>query len=208
MPTDTSKGYVVFFDEFLGDLLDDAWGSSVDNCATAIIPTPDTAVTDGFVRLLTHCADNNMAEIGHSLSWRAQDGMMSMEVRVAMSAITTTSMSIGFNDDQLEASNTLPVELCGTTFTSNAATFVGFVFDTDATNDNWHAFAVDDCTDTTTAIACLNTGKAPVAATYQTLKVVVHDRGACNMAYAEFFIDEELVSSICLLYTSPSPRDS
>ena len=196
MPTDTSKGYVVFFDDFLGDLIDDAYGTTADGSATVAIPTPDTAVVDGFVRLTTHNSDNNMAEIAHSLSYRAQDGIMSFEARVKMSAITTTAMSIGFNDDQLEASNTLPVELSGTTFTSNAATFVGFVFDTDATNDNWHAFAVDDCTDTTTPIACLNTGVAPVADTYQTLKVVVHDRGACYMAYAEFFINCELQASI------------
>lgn len=195
MATDTTKGTIRVMQEFDQDNIHTgsangvSWHVTLDNSGT-LAPVASAELQAASV---TGGADNNMNELAYEyLSWRAQDGFMSAELRVDMTSITLAAVSFGFNDDVLEDSNTLPVELCGTTFTSNAGTFIGFIYDPDATNDNWHAFMVDDCNDTTMAIACLNTGVAPVADTANTLKVVVYDQGACNQTRAEFYIDGKL----------------
>jgi hypothetical protein len=95
-----------------------------------------------------------------------------MEVRLQADIVTTLAINVGFNDDELEASNTLPVELSTVTFTSNAATFVGVVYDVDATNDDFHAFWVDDDNDSSELIADLRfNGVAPIAGTYGLYRV-------------------------------------
>lgn len=196
MATDTTKGTIRLWEEFDTDNINTSaadgvrWLVTLDNSGT-LAPSPSAELQAASV---TGAADNNMNELYYrDLSWRAQDGYMSMEIRLDMACATTLrAVNVGFNDDVLDASNSLPVELSGTTFTSNAGTFIGFVYDTDATNDKWHAFMVDDCNDTTVAIGTLNTGVGPTADTPQTLKVVVYDQGACNQTRAEFFIDGNL----------------
>jgi len=205
MATDTTKGFIRMHEEWEHDNINTSaangvrWLITADNSGTFAVS--DSAELQAAS--VTGAADNNMNEIAHRLVWRAQDGMMSMEARVDLTDITTTAVNIGFNHAVGAACNTLPVELSGTTFTSNASTFVGFVFDTDATNDNWHAFMVDDCADTTVAIACLNTGIAPVNNEPQTFKVVVYDQQACNQTRADFLID----GVIQLTMTSAIDRD-
>ncbi len=113
------------------------------------------------------------------LAFSAQNGELLLETRLRLDVITTVAFNIGFNDDVLDASNTLPAELSGTTWTSNAATFVGVVFDTDATNDNVHVFWVNGDSDTTEAIADLRmTGMAPVANQWLGVSVRLTDRGS------------------------------
>jgi hypothetical protein len=55
------------------------------------------------------------------------------------------------------------------TLTSNASDAVGFMFDTSMTDDNWWLVGVDTDVDATHQ----DTGFAPVAATYETLRVEV-----------------------------------
>ncbi len=202
MATDTTKGTIRVWEEFDTDTIHTCVGNGVrwlvtlDNSGT-LAPVANAGLVAASV---TGACDNDMNEIWYKdLSFRAQDGFMSFEARVEnVTAVTGRALNVGFNDDVLDASNTLPVELSGTTFTSNASTFIGFVYDVDATNDTWHAFMVDDCGDTTLAIATLNTGIAPVACTSQTLKVMVYDQEACNQTRADFFIDGELVVEMAL----------
>ena len=196
MATDTTKGTIRVWEEFDTDSIHTCVGNGVrwlvtlDNSGT-LAPVANSGLVAASV---TGGADNNMNEIWYKdLSFRAQDGFMSFEARIQPTSITLGAYNIGFNDDVLDASDTLPVELSGTTFTSNAATFIGFVYDPDATNDNWHVFMVCDDADTTVAIATLNTGIAPVACTSQTFKVMVYDQEACNQTRAEFYIDGDLV---------------
>lgn len=192
MPTDTSKGVITVFDEFnidhIGTSAGDGiqWLVSLDNSGT-LAPVASAELQAASV---TGTTNDNMNDFYYrDLSYRAQDGFMSWEVRLDLASIVDVAVNVGFNDDVNDASGTLPVELSGTTFTSNAGTYVGFVYDTDATNDNWHVFMVDDNNDTTVPIACLNTGIAPVANTPQTLKIVVDDNGACNQTRTAFYID-------------------
>ena len=140
------------------------WLNSSDggNTAFAIVADAQGPIVQGA----TDATDDDMVEIGyHLLAWSVQHGKLCMETRVKVSvgAVASVALNVGFNDDVLDDSNTLPVELATVTFTSNSSTWIGVLFDPDATNDDFHAFWVDDDSDTTTAIADLRmTGVAPV----------------------------------------------
>jgi len=191
MAVDTTRGFITLMEEFDTDHIGCAgnavrWVTVLDNSGTfAVSDSPELQAAS-----VTGSCNDNYNSIGHRLTWSAQAGMMSMEARVDLERITTVGMWVGLTSNMTEA--TQPVTLSGTTFTSTATTAIGFVYCTDATNDNWHAFMVDDCNDTSVPIATLNTGVAPVADTPQTLKVVVYDQQCGNQTRAEFYIDGNL----------------
>jgi len=194
MAEDTTRGRFVIHDEFDMDNINTSaangvrWLVSSDTGNTAFAVGANRGMTTA--QGATDTTDDDMVEIGHGLlAWHAQDGEMWMEARIQFDVVTTLAFTVGFNDDALEDSNTLPVELSGTTFTSNAATFVGMVFDVDATTDEVHAFWVDDDNDTGEAIADLNMrGFAPTAAQWATYRVHVQDRGSGLGARVTFSI--------------------
>lgn len=198
MPTDTAFGVVRVFDDFVLDT-GALWHTSADGTGSTDVVADGTAHLSGRMRLTSDATDNQLNEVATGLCFRVQDGgPLIMEARIMQETgtIATSAFNVGFNDDPTDASNTLPVELATVTFTSNASTFVGFVCDGDATNVQWHAFWVDDDTDTSTAIADLRmTGEAPVADTWTTLRVVLSDRGSGNGARADFFVDGKLTKS-------------
>ena len=192
MPTDVSRGMVELFDDFLlTDNID--WNSSSDTGGTCAVVAAGTAHLSGRWRLVTDGTDDDMSEGPNSgLCFQVQDGgplIVEHRLVIETGAVASVAINHGFNDDELDDSNTLPVELATVTFTSNAATFVGMVFDPDATNDDWHAFWVDDDTDSSSAIADLRfTGSTPTADEFVTLRTVLHDRGTGLGARGEFFI--------------------
>ena len=170
-----------------------AWMNSSDagNTAFAITDTADGPIARGA----TDATDDDMCEISHrALAWSVQNGdlLMRTRVRVSSGTIASIALTVGFNDDQLEDSNTLPVELATTTFTSNASTFIGVVYDADATNQDFHAFWVDDDADTTQAIGNLRfTGIAPVANKWFGVEVLLSDAGSGNGVEAVITVSEE-----------------
>lgn len=167
------------------------WLVSSDSGGTAFAITADAE--GPLARGTTDTTDDDMCEIAHHLiSWSVQNGELLLQTRIRADVVSTLAFTVGFNDDDLEASNTLPVELATTTFTSNAASFAGVVYDVDADNDDLHAFWVDDDNDTSEAIADLRfSGFAPVADEWFGVQVVLTDRGSGNAAAAEFTIVEE-----------------
>ena len=168
-----------------------AWLVSSDSSDTAFVRTASAAGI--IVTATTAATDDNMCEIGHdTLAWSVQNGALYMEGRCRLDVITNVAFNIGFNDDQLDDSNTLPMELSGTTWTSNAASWIGFVFDTDATNDDVHVMWVDDDNDSGEAVADLRmSGLAPVANEWFSWSILLTDRGSGNGVRAEFNIVEE-----------------
>lgn len=186
------------------------WMNSSDGGNTAFVITDDAegpvaqGATDG--------TDDDMCELAHrALSWSVQNGQLTMEtrVRVTVGAVASVALSVGFNDDQLEDSNTLPAELATATWTSNAASFVGVVFDPDATNANFHAFWVDDDNDSTEALADLRmVGLAPVLDKWFGVKIVLNDRGSGKGARAEFTVCEESTGrTVQKVFTTNLDRD-
>lgn len=124
--------------------------------------------------------DNNLLELcGDLLDVFGQDGYNAIEVLFMVSSIADLAFNIGFNDDVLETSNTLPAELATTAWTTNATTFIGLVYDVDADNDDMHCMWVDDDNDSDEALANLRMqGIAPQAGKWCTARVEIKDRGA------------------------------
>ena len=166
------KGYKELYEDWTGaDAISTAvadgvvWLTAVTNGDTAfrIVADAQGPILQG----LTDGTDNDYVTIAyHLLTWSVQHGELYMETRakISVGAVASVAINIGFNDDVVEDSATLPVELSTVTFTANAAEFIGVVFDPDATNDDWHVTWVDDTVlNGGQAIANLRmTGVAPV----------------------------------------------
>src|SRR3990167_523843 len=189
MAITTSRGVVEVFDDFDMDAISTGaadgirWFNSSD-CGDTAFAINAGFFGEGTARGATDATDDDMIEIAHGqLMWLPQNDPL-MEVRMQFDVVTTLAFNVGFNDDALDDSNTLPMELSTTTFTSNAATWVGMLFDVDATNDDVHAMWVDDDNDSTSAIADLRfSGVAPIVAVYGLYRVELF-RGASATAAA------------------------
>src|SRR5574341_1181818 len=194
MSITSSIGKVEVFDDVDHDSIGTAagdgivWWNSSDAGNTAYALNPGFA-GEGTARAATDTTDDDMCELAHGcLMWLPQNDPR-MEVRMQFDVVTTLAFNVGFNDDALEDSNTLPVELSTTTFTTNATTWVGILFDVDATNDDFHAMWVDDDNDSTSAIADLRyNGVAPIAASYGLYRIELFRTTATGAAIANMHV--------------------
>jgi hypothetical protein len=179
---------VVFFDDFLGDVIADQW-NAVEGTDAA---TSDAAILaggiGGVLRLTTGDAGTGIAadmeQITQALQWQASNGDLVIQARVKLSAITTCYAFIGFTD--LVTFEAPVIAATGTTITTNATDAVGFLFDTGFTVKNWKMVGVANNVDATFQ----DSGLAPVADTYATFRVVVTAAGV-----ATFFINGNQVGT-------------
>ena len=153
--------------------------------------------------------DNNMIELcGDTLMFAGQEGHCAVECLIAFDVITDLAFNFGFNDDSLEGSNSLPAELADSTWTTNAATFAGLVFDVDATNDELHVMWVDDDSDSVEAIANLRMkGIAPTAAKWLFMRVSLQDRGSGKGLRATFLVVDHNGRSVEKTFNTTVDRD-
>lgn len=186
------RRYVVEdFDDFLGDVIEDGWavfkGSDGQTVSFAI-----SAHESGMVRATA--GDDaaatmavNGVQLYKQLGWKANQGNLTMEARVRISAITNISLFVGFTDrfDALE----MPINSAASanTLTSTATDAVGFMFDTSMTNDFFWLTGVKADTDATH----INTGIAPVAATWIVLRVELDTSGNSH-----FYINDAFAGSV------------
>lgn len=170
------------------------WMNSSDSGNTAFVAL-DSTDAGVVAQFATDGTDDDMGEIAHrALAWYGQNGVLEMEtrVRVTVGAVASVALNVGFNDDQLEDSNTLPVELATATFTTNASTWVGVVYDPDATNADWHAFYVNGDSDCGDAIATLRfSGSTPTLNKWVGIRIACRDRGSGNGLRVEITIVDE-----------------
>lgn len=190
------KKYVRLFDDFLGDVIADQWSAAEGNDAQAIIATINSDV-NGVVRLTTGdtaVVAESAQSLTHGLNWKANQGGLYMACRFKpVTAITTAAYFVGFTDTLATTTLEEPITLSGTTLTTNATDAVGFVYDTDATNDTWHCQGVKNGTDT----ALANSTIAPVVDTYQDLEIFVDSSGG-----ATFYINGALVATVANAVTA------
>ena len=186
---DTTKGMDYYFEDFHGDLIPDELATTSDT--GTITTNVGLSARASILRIdNSNDGDDEMAEVDYgALAYTVQDGQMFMEARVLVER-TTGAINVGFNDETTAAGNTLPVELATASFTSTASTWIGFLWDSDATNSTFHYFWVDDDGDTGVAIATLNTGITLAAATWYTIRVHLFDAGSGNRAAAVFSISD------------------
>lgn len=170
---------VELYDDFLGDVLDDAWSGAKGTDAQAVVPTLVAGEEDGVVRLTagdTVTVAESISILTHGLNWKAESGNLVGEFRIRMASIANVAVFVGFTDVLATTTLEEPFSLSGTTFTSNATDAVGLLFDTAATTDVWNIIGVADGTDTAaTAIT------APVADTWETFKIVLSAAGTATV---------------------------
>jgi hypothetical protein len=175
------------------------WMNSSDAGNTAFVALDATDV--GCVcQGATDGTDQDMMEIAHrALAWYVQNGILEMEtrIRVTVGSIATIAINVGFNDDQLDDSNDLPVTISGTTFTTNASTWMGVVVTGLATNDDWHAFYVNADSDCGDAIADLRfVGSTPTLNKWVGIRIACRDRGTGKGARMEITIADEATGKV------------
>lgn len=171
---------VVFFDDFLGDVIADQWdlqeGTDSATGSAAIL----AGGIGGVLRITTGDAGTGLAadmeQLTTGLQWQASNGDLVFQTRIKLSAITTCYVFVGFTD--LAASLEAPIVSAASadTLTTTATDAVGFMFDTRMTTDNWWLVGVANDVDATAQ----NTGYAPVADDYETLRIEVNSSGAAT----------------------------
>lgn len=184
---ESPKGYITFFDDFIGDTLD------TNNCVVTVSAGGTAAITaqqvDGTVQLTTDGTDEDAGLYCTSLIWKPSNGHLRMEARVKFSVITTLRAFVGFSDATTET-DLLPMTIAGTTWTTTASTGIGFCYSSAATTAYWTAMSVDGDTDLTSPPLAdrIFTGCAPVADTYQTFIIDLYDNGSGESPECEMTI--------------------
>lgn len=180
---------VRLFDDFLGDLITDEWNGRVGSDGACVTPTV-VALARGFMRMVTGAGAGatmavNGVQLDSSLQWVANQGGLTFQCRIQMSAITNVVVYLGFTDQT--AALEMPFTLAaGDVLTSNATDAVGILFDTGADTDNWWAVGVAADVDATKQ----NLAVAPVAATAETFRIEITNAGV-----AKFFRNHQPIGS-------------
>jgi len=169
---------VVFYDDFLGDVLEDAWCINIDNSCTGVI---DPGV-GGLVKLTTEATDNDKVEIAHELNWEAAKSCI-MEARIMTDNIANVSICAGFNDAKNETAQKLAFSISNVTITNTTSDAVMFVMDADQAVANWYF-----CNDKNNTAAGTISDVAIADNEYNVLRVETDTDGN-----AWFHIDGELV---------------
>ena len=162
------------------------WILNSGNDAQATDPAISSA-ENGVVVLTAGDNDGTTAEDGSQMCLhvpvQADSGNLVAEWRLHINtAITNMSVYAGFTDNTgLEE----PFTNTADAITSTATDGCGFLYDTDATTDEWWVCAVDDDTDDS---GMATTGTAPVADTYQTFRMEISSDGAT----IKYYIDDTL----------------
>jgi hypothetical protein len=186
------------FDDFLGDVIADQWNVSEGSDSSTSAVFAVNAAVGGVIKGTTgDDATTTMAvngiQIDSALNWKAENGGLFAEARLKISAITDVVLFFGLTDQV--SGLEMPFTYSGTTLTSNATDGVGFLFDTNATTDNFKAVGVDTDVDATVQ----DLGVAPVADTYITLRVEVDADGN-----AVFLINGDRKGTVMAACVTPS----
>ncbi len=185
--TDSPLGEVREFYDFIGDVVPDQINATGSTAATATV----VAGINGIMRVHVDDGDNESSMVAGQLIYEASTGFISVEVRARVDAISDSAFSMGFTDAVTETAGAagMPAHFntdCSDALTTTASTGAGFVYDLHSASDAIFAWAVDG--DSDHACAPANLTCAPVAATYRTYKVELHDQGCGNKAQAEFYL--------------------
>lgn len=165
----TAQGWVKMCDDFLESAITNRWNSLTENSGTAATGAGE----DGILNLVTGAASGNRSGVTQTLSWRPTGGPLIMEVVLKnVTAVTNRCVFVGFTD---VATLETPIEMPSGTLTSNATDAIGFLYDTDATNDRWHIAGVKGDADST--LIELDEIYDPVADEYQGLKLAIYPDG-------------------------------
>lgn len=181
MPTDTNKGMVHLFDDFLGDTINtDLYVVNADAGGTAFAINTQH---NGVIRGTGDGTDNDITNIYGPAQWRADGGgPLTLEIRLALiTSIANGEEYIGFSDEAADE-NPMTVSTLDV-LTSTASNGAGFAYTGGGTED-WKAVSVNGDADGTVTRCNKGGATTPVLATWQTFKVVINQDGD-----ADFYIN-------------------
>lgn len=187
-----------WFDDYMGDTIqaENILANGSDDVAVDPALAQDQY---GVVTLVagdtgTNCAAD-CSEIALGLHYMANQGGLMAEFRVHFdTSVAAAAACLGLSDtNSLE----MPASIGGSDAVTDVATdYAAFCYDTGADTDEWFALSADGGAGGTGRGA---TGTAPVADTYQTLRIEVDASGA----QCRFYIDGTLVKTITAGCISP-----
>ncbi len=163
------------------------WIQSIDTGDTSFTVSQSAALGNHLAGSQAG-TDNNLIEFNSiKTMFYGQQGFTAVDLMVRFDAVANMTFNFGFHDDVTESSAAIPVELSTTTWASTASTFLGFVFDTQATDDELHCFWVDDDTDTVVPLGDLRCkGMALTADKWLYMRVEMQDQGSGKPVRATF----------------------
>lgn len=176
------------------------WTFNAGTDAEAVDAVVDTAQAGGVWVIVTGNLDGTTAADGSGIVWDdmpiqldSAGGDTYIEARVRIkAALTFASVGFGLTDSTaLEE----PFTNSADTVTTTATDACGFLYDTDATTDNWWACAVDTDVDDVHA----TTGSAPVADAWQILRMEIANDGAT----IRFYVDGALTNTLSAAGVGP-----
>lgn len=176
---------VAFFDDFLGGgqafstTIVDGWRSrkgSDGGCVDWTVTPAVGGTCVGTIGATTASMAVSGTQLDRGLCWKANQGLLTFEAKVQLSAITNIAIFVGFTDQT--AALEMPIQSAASvdTFTTNATDAVGFMFDTSMSTDTWWLTGVAADVDATAQ----NSTFAPVAATYETLRIELDTTGGAT----------------------------
>ena len=165
---------VVWYDDFTGKAIDSTYDYTVAgvNSGTATISVPH------MMTLTTGNADNDDVDVAMGIEFYPQYDI-ALEARFRIDDVDMTAVNIGFADATGYAADTIAMTYSGTTLTSTAANFVGFLHDTAATTSNLYGVSVNGGSDG----SIINSSSAPTNAKLYTVRVILRDNGTTTDAF-------------------------
>ena len=162
MATDTNKGKVRFFDDFLGDTINlDLYTTNSDTGGTAFAVSIQR---NGVIRGGVDTTDNDITNLFGEVQWRPdQSGPLTLEIRATLiTSLADGETYIGFSDATTDEN---PVTLSTADVeTSNADNAAGFAY-TGAGTVDWKAVSSNATADGTVTRCNVGGATTPVVGT-------------------------------------------
>src|SRR5690606_26381094 len=186
-PNISFGGQVYLYDDFLGASLNPAIAGQNENSGTSAIVVGQAGGVGG---LTTGDSSGNRCQFSTGLNHEPADGSIVVQWRAKPgSSVADVAYFYGVSGT---VSLEFPIEISGTTLTSNATNAVGTQYHTDATTDAWRAVAVNADTDATPVIIKINGVNAvPTADVYEQFRIEITPDGDAVFSYGKENGEEE-----------------
>lgn len=127
------------------------------------------------------------SQMDRGLDWKANQGGLTLEVRIKLSQIATIAAYIGFTDQVSALEMPINSAASADTITTTCTDGCGFLFDTSFATKKWWAVGVANDVDAVGSASLL----APVAATYDVLRIELDTSGN-----ASFYLNNKRIASV------------
>lgn len=171
-----SVGVSKWEDDFKGDTLDGKYQSTASGTGAVAAATNDGA-ENGECRLVTGTDNGGRSDLSLGRHYYGQNNAI-IAVRLKVSAITSVKIEVGFTD--VISGTDAGAVATKATPTFNATDCAVWILDT-TNNANWEGVATP--TGDTNPATTVAAGRAPVAATFETMMVALVDNVVYYMAF-------------------------